>query len=69
MFEVMGFLACLAILIYGSFVWVVWAFNSLGRYNIGGVPNEPTEKALCLFAAAVLGTFWYKLLSCLSITM
>ncbi len=45
-----------------SAVTIAIAFNSLGTYNIGGVPNSIGEKIATILWIAFVVFLWYELL-------
>lgn len=58
---IIGWLALVALMGSMSCGWLVLAFNGLGKYNIGGVPNRRTTKVLLLTLGAFLAYAWYVL--------
>ena len=56
---IFGWVIYIVFMLYLTAVLAVVSFNTLGPYNIGGVPNTVGDKLLTLvFNAAVLGG-WY----------
>lgn len=58
-----GWLAMAAGLAVMSLVVVMMAFNNLGMYNIGGVPNSWKTKVITILGIILLGFVWGRLLS------
>ncbi len=59
MMAVFGWIVYVVIMLYFTAASALISFNTLGKYNIGGVPNTVGDKLLNLaFNAAVLGG-WY----------
>jgi len=56
--SIIGFIACFVLLIYFSLAWALVAFNTLGKYNIGGVPNTYKDRFLTLFILCVVVVLW-----------
>lgn len=54
-----GWLVLVVIGICCSVFWFLCAFNCLGQYNIGGVPNKQKAKVLVMVALIALGYGWY----------
>jgi hypothetical protein len=56
MMVILGYFVLVFFSIMLTFAWMVQAFDGLGAYNIGGVPNSLTKKfvILCFFALLVL---------------
>ena len=58
---IIGFIVCGILLIYFSLAWAAVAFNTLGKYNIGGVPNTYKDKIFTLVLLCVLAFGWIAL--------
>lgn len=58
---IIGWLTLCVILALGTAAWAGLAFNGLGRYNIGGVPNSPVAKVGILLLGGVVVYAWYSL--------
>lgn len=58
MFEIIGFIATVGFFTWLTLAWCLIAFNTLGRYNIGGVPNTVKDKVLTIVLLAVLALGW-----------
>ena len=61
-FAIIGFIFCVALLGYFSLFVVMVCFNSLGKYNIGGVPNSFSTKLGAIVLVAVTAFVWYSLI-------
>jgi uncharacterized membrane protein len=57
--EIIGFIACVVILIYVTFVWFFCAPFTMGKWNMGGVPNTWTDRLMMLVFLAVIAMGWY----------
>ena len=58
---IIGFIACVAVMIYLSiFAWLV-LLNSSGPYNIGGACNPPFKRIAAVILAFGVGCLWYEL--------
>lgn len=62
MMAVIGFIACVIVMLWLSATSVLVAANSLGRYTIGGVPNTWVDRAGALLLIAGLFCGWYLVL-------
>lgn len=62
-FAFIGWIACAIFLGIVSVSWPILAFNSLGKYNIGGVPNRASNRITTLLFGAIIGAFWFGLVS------
>lgn len=61
MMAIFGWVVCLLILVCVSIATLFGAFNTLGMYNIGGVPNTVKDKLLTLMIIAII-VFLYVVL-------
>ena len=62
MMAVIGFLCVCAFLLYLTIVYVLLFLDTMGKYNIGGVPNTLTSKVITAIAGAVLWWLWTEAL-------
>lgn len=60
---VIGWLCLLTAMGYASIIYILIAFNGLGEYNIGGVPNSLLLKIGIIISGGVVGWLWYALFS------
>ena len=60
-FQILGFIAAIFVLVSLSFTWCALAVNNLGEYNIGGVPNSFGTKVFTFIAGTVLAFLWFLL--------
>jgi hypothetical protein len=58
MFEILGFIATCAALLWATFAWLIMAWDTLGKYNIGGVPNSLGGKVFTLILLLALCFLW-----------
>lgn len=61
MLEIIGWIALFCIMIVVSIGGFLAAFNNLGHYNIGGVPNSGLKQVLTWIGLAVVLFLWYSL--------
>ena len=62
-FSIIGFIVTCLILFTISIATVLVAVNTLGRFNIGGVPNSFVQKLVTLTFIAIVVLAWMLLLS------
>jgi len=55
--EIFGWIMFILILLYSSAIWLVYAFNYLGKYTIGGAVNTLGDKILTLVGLLILACF------------
>ena len=55
---IIGFITCCLLLSWFSLAWLLAAFNTLGKYNIGGVPNTVKDRILTLVLLCIVIFFW-----------
>lgn len=58
---IIGFIASLLLCLYVTLVWLLFAADTLGTYNIGGVPNSVVSKLVVLVLGALLYGGWVLL--------
>ena len=63
LFAVFGFLVCVAVVLAMTATWVVVAMNTLGKWNIGGVPNTWKDRTVTIAFLAFIVWEWYVLFS------
>lgn len=63
MLAVIGWFAIVILVGIISTGYILLALNTLGRYNIGGVPNKPIEKLLIILIGAFGMFIWYLIFS------
>jgi hypothetical protein len=68
-YNVVGFAVMMLVMLYVSVVYAVVALNTLGKYNIGGVPNTLRAKIGILVVGGVVGMLWWKLIHNLPFTI
>ncbi len=59
--QVIGWLALAFVLGSATLAWLLTAFNGLGTWNIGGVPNTASTRVTILCVGAAIGYLWYEL--------
>ena len=59
---VVGFIFLVVILLWITLGYVILFINTMGKYNIGGVPNTRGSKILTLILGVVLMEAWQQLL-------
>ena len=69
MLSLVGFSSLALVLLALTLVGILWAFNVLGMYNIGGVPNTLTEKLLWCAYAVLIASLWVGLITYSPITI
>lgn len=57
--EVIGWMVLVTFGLSCTGAWGMFAFNCLGQYNIGGVPNKIGAKIGVFVGLAVLALGWY----------
>lgn len=57
--ELIGFFACVFILLWVSIAWLFCAPLIMGTWNIGGVPNTWKGRPMMLFFLAIIVQGWY----------
>ncbi len=60
--EIVGFAALLTVCLYFTFVFVLLCTQTLGRYNIGGVPNGWKDRVSTLVCGVILYFMWAALI-------
>jgi len=60
---IIGFIAVCVVLLYLTGAYVIVFLNTMGEYNIGGVPNTLMSKVITAIAGAVLWWLWTEALS------
>jgi len=60
---IIGWLAIVAGWLWVSAFWAFCAWDGLGRYNIGGVPNSGARKFRIVLGAVVLAEAWWFIAS------
>ena len=55
---ILGFGFACGMLLYFSIMWLFAAFFTLGKYNIGGVPNTFKDKTIVLVFCIALIVLW-----------
>jgi hypothetical protein len=68
-YSVVGFAVMMLAMLYVTIVYAVVALNTLGEYNIGGVPNTLRAKIGVLVIGLVIGALWWKLIHNLPFTI
>lgn len=61
--EILGWLVIVIFTAWISLIYLLVAFNCLGKYNIGGVPNKFWPKPLIISALIPLAMAWGKVWS------
>jgi hypothetical protein len=61
MLAAFGWAILVIIMVLVSAVWIVYAWNDLGQYNIGGVPNTTWDK-IGVWFIFILVCFGWKLI-------
>lgn len=61
-FTIIGFLALVIGMCFITLAGVLICVNSLGKWNIGGVENQFSDKALATTTIIVVVGLWYLLL-------
>lgn len=57
---IFGWIVLLLLTLYASLVFLLICTQTLGSYNIGGVPTTLKGKVLTLIAGAALVWWWFK---------
>jgi len=60
--EIIGWVALVVLLGWATLGIIIIAFNSLGKYNIGGVINSPRSKFIALIDIILIVYLWYLLI-------
>lgn len=55
---IIGFAALCLVMLWLSLFWLIMAWNGLGQYNIGGVPNSTLQKIGILLVGAGVTYLW-----------
>ncbi len=61
MFELIGFIAMNVGLGMATMAALIFIFEAIGEYNIGGVPNGWPKRIVCLAILCALPAPWYLL--------
>jgi hypothetical protein len=68
-YSIVGFAVMMLVMLAISLIYATVALNTLGEYNIGGVPNTLRAKIGVLVIGFVIGTLWWKLIHNLPFTI
>jgi hypothetical protein len=68
-YNIVGFAVMMLAMLYISIVYAIFALDTLGKYNIGGVPNNLRAKIGVLVIGFVIGMLWWKLIHNLPFTI
>lgn len=63
LFAGFGFLLCTLVMLMVTAVWGLFAFQAVGKWNIGGVPNTWKDRAIAVLMFAAVAFGWYTLFS------
>lgn len=61
MFAILGFLAAVVVMLGVTAVYILTFADSMGAYNIGGVPNSARVRVGVAVVGLVIGWLWYQL--------
>lgn len=59
MLELIGWVTITVFALWVSVLWLLTAWNGLGRYNIGGVPNSIKDKLIVIVLAVAPAGMWW----------
>ena len=59
---IIGFITCVIVLLFASLTWGMLAWDSLGRYNIGGAPNSLGRKCATFLWLVLLAAAWVNVI-------